>query len=149
MNSPGILFPQILSHSTVRDEELRGNLQLTEKTLEDLREENRQLSSRVTAQSQQLSELITVRGDLQSRLSMQEVLIQQLQSASSQPTTPTDDKRSDKIGELEGEVSRLLASMQTVRRERDQAVSDVGALREALLNSQQENARKVGVVECS
>ena len=73
---------------------------------------------------------------------MKETLLQQLQSSASQPTTPTT-KESDKIEELEGEVSRLLANLQSVKRERDQSVSDVAALREALLNSQQENARKV------
>ena len=137
---------QILSQSSISDKDLRTSLQKTEKNLEDLSLENSELLSRVTTQSKELLELSRTKEELEKKLAMQEVLVQQLQSSSSQPTTPLVDKGSEKIEELEGEVSKLSASLQLVRRERDQSVSDVAALREALLNSQQENARKVGVV---
>ena len=137
---------QILSQSSISDKDLRTSLQKTEKNLEDLSLENSELLSRVTTQGKELLELSRTKEELEKKLAMQEVLVQQLQSSSSQPTTPLVDKGSEKIEELEGEVSKLSASLQFVRRERDQSVSDVAALREALLNSQQENARKVGVV---
>ena len=140
---------QILSQSSISDKDLRTSLQKTEKNLEDLSLENSELLSRVTTQSKELLELSRTKEELEKKLAMQEVLVQQLQSSSSQPTTPLVDKGSEKIEELEGEVSKLSASLQLVRRERDQSVSDVAALREALLNSQQENARKVGVVSVS
>ena len=137
---------QILSQSSISDKDLRTSLQKTEKNLEDLSLENSELLSRVTTQSKELLELSRIKEELEKKLAMQELLVQQLQSSSSQPTTPLVDKGSEKIEELEGEVSKLSASLQLVRRERDQSVSDVAALREALLNSQQENARKVSVV---
>ena len=144
---------QILSQSSISNKDLRTSLQKTEKNPEDLSLENSELLSRVTTQSKELLELSRTKEELEKKLAMQEVLVQQLQSSSSQPTTPLVDKGSEKIEELEGEVSKLLASLQLVRRERgrerDQSVSDVAALREALLNSQQENARKVGVVSVS
>ena len=140
---------QTLSQSSISDKDLRTSLQKTEKNLEDLSLENSELLSRVTTQSKELLELSRTKEELEKKLAMQEVLVQQLQSSSSQPTTPLVDKGFEKIEELEGEVSKLSASLQLVRRERDQSVSDVGALREALLNLWQENAHKVGVVSVS
>ncbi len=125
------------------DRELRTNLRTTKNALEELREESTELTSRLMAQSRELNEQSKARADLQNKLSMQEILIQQLQTTPTQITTPAYDKGSGKIEELESEISVLMASLQSARRERDQAVSDVAALREALLNSQQENARKV------
>ena len=46
--------------------------------------------------------------------------------------------------ELRGEVHRLNGCLQATTREKDQALSDLGALREALLSQQQQSARKVG-----
>ena len=127
----------------MNDRQLRTDLRTTKNALEELREENTELTSRLMAQSRELNEQSKARADLQNKLSMQEILIQQLQTTPTQTTTPINDKGTGKIEELESEISVLMASLQSARRERDQAVSDVAALREALLNSQQENARKV------
>lgn len=123
------------------DKELRDSLQLARKTMEDTMEENKELLNRITAQSKELHTLTQAKQELENKLAMKEILIQQLQS-SSQPTTPTN-KGSDKVDELEAEVSQLMAGIESMKRERDQAMSDVAALREALLATQQENARKV------
>ena len=110
---------QVLSQSSISDKDLRTSLQKTEKNLEDLSLENSELLSRVTTQSKELLELSRTKEELEKKLAMQEVLVQQLQSSSSQPTTPLVDKGSEKIEELEGEVSKLSASLQLVRRERE------------------------------
>ncbi len=133
-----------MSNSTVNDKELRGDLNSTKRTLDDLTHENNELLTRLATQTKELLHLSQTNTDLRNNLSMKDTLLHQLQSSSSRPTTPIiDNEESDKIDELEGEVSRLMANLQSVKRERDQTVSDVSALREALLASQQENARKV------
>ena len=74
---------QVLSQSSIGDKDLRTSLQKTEKNLEDLSLENSELLSRVTTQSKELLELSRTKEDLEKKLAMQEVLVQQLQSSSS------------------------------------------------------------------
>ena len=122
---------------------MKSSLQRTQTSLEELRQENSELLSRVTSQTKELHQLTQLKEELQSKLAMQEILTQQLQS-SSQPSTPLGGG-GEKIEQLEEKVTRLSANLQSLKREKDQSLSDVTALREALLNTQQENARKVCV----
>ena len=78
---------------------------------------------------------------------MQELLTQQLQA--SPPSTPSQASRGhplqgEEMEELRGEVHKLNGCLQATTREKDQALSDLTALREALLSQQQHSARKVG-----
>ena len=81
---------------------------------------------------------------MESKIKMYELLTQQLQS--SQPTTtPVVDGQGfqEKVELLEGEIAQLSATVQSLRRERDQGLSDVAALRDTMMQNKQEAARKV------
>lgn len=58
------------------------------------------------------------------------------------------------VEELRGEVERMRGSLGRVTRERDQALSDLAALRDTLMHHQEDTARKVmsrasGIVTCT
>lgn len=114
---------------------------------EDLKEENAQLVSRTASQARELASLQEQVEKLHSQLAMQELLTQQLQA--SPPSTPRQAShghplQGEEMEELRGEVHKLNGCLQATTREKDQALSDLTALREALLSQQQHSARKVG-----
>ena len=72
---------------------------------------------------------------------MYKLLSEQLKSTP--PVSPTDDKNKRQLDSLQGEMATLSASLQSMKRERDQALSDVTALRDTMMHNRQETARKV------
>lgn len=113
---------------------------------EDLKEENAQLISRTSSQAHELASMRQQMEKLHSQLAMQELLTLQLQA--SPPSTPGQPSEGHSLGreemeELQGDIHRLNGCLQAVTRERDQALSDLAALREAMLSQQEHSARKV------
>ena len=72
---------------------------------------------------------------------MYKLLSEQLKSTP--PVSPTDDENKRQLDSLQGEMATLSASLQSMKRERDQALSDVTALRDTMMHNRQETARKV------
>ena len=97
----------------------------------------------MTRQSSELKVLQQAKDEMESKIKMYELLTQQLQS--SQPSTPVVDGQGfrEKVELLEGEIAQLSATVQSLRRERDQGLSDIAALRDTMMQNKQEAARKV------
>ena len=72
------LSPQALSQCEQENGDLRESLERLRGTLEEQREENTELVSKVTAQAAELHTLQNSCTDLQSRLNMAELLTQQV-----------------------------------------------------------------------
>ena len=72
---------------------------------------------------------------------MYKLLSEQLQSTP--PSSPTDHESKRQLEAAQGEMATLSASLQSMKRERDQALSDVAALRDTMMHNRQETARKV------
>ena len=124
--------------------------------------------SKLAAQSSELETLQQAHKEMHSKQAMQELLLQQVgelwggaaplsntnssllfpQLQSSPPHTPTalqsqPQLLQEQLKMAEEEVKTMSIAMQAVSRERDQALSDVAALREAIMNNKQDEARKV------
>ena len=69
---------------------------------------------------------------------MSELLTQQLSSVGGE-----SGDLGDQVGELRSEVGRLESVVRGVSGERDQALGDLDALREAMLQQRQESAERV------
>ena len=106
----------------------------------------------MTSQAAQLHTLQETNTELHSKLNMAELLTQQLSAetrphpSSSSSILPDPSDRTDRLGELQAEVERLEGVVQSVRGERDQALGDLDALRDAMIQQQQASARKVRVL---
>ena len=95
----------------------------------------------MTGQAAELVSLQKTNADLRSRLSMTELLNQQLSASPSSP-----DHQSgvgDRLEELRGEVGRLEGVVRSVNGERDQALGDLDALREAMIQQKQDSTQRV------
>lgn len=143
------------------------------KSLEEKQQENTELLSKLSAQNSELEMLQASHRELRSKLAMQELLAQQvvkwlvvkvltdcshdspvpllsfaqLQS-SSPPSTPTTAHSQtslwqERLRTAEEEVKSLTVTVLALTRERDQAASDAAALREAIMSTKQDAARKV------
>lgn len=73
---------------------------------------------------------------------MAELLTKQL-SAESPPPVLHGNSSSNQLDELHAETERLEGLVRSVRAERDQALSDLDALRDAMLQQQQDTSGKV------
>ena len=71
----------------------------------------------------------------------------QLSGDSASQTTPTrpDPSLEDELTKVKGEVAQLKSRLLQVTSERDQANSDLSALRDAMIQQQEENASKVSL----
>ena len=83
--------------------------------------------------------------ELQSKLNMAELLTQQLSAESLSPSSPSNTLSglTDQLDQLHGEVKRLEGVVRSVSGERDQALSDLDALRDAMIQQQQDSAQRV------
>ena len=70
----------------------------------------------------------------------------QLSGDPSHDATPTSGRSTalaEELSEVKGEVEQLKSTVQRVTSDRDQAYSDLSAFRDAMLQQQEDNARKV------
>ncbi len=74
---------------------------------------------------------------------MAELLAQQLSSGGPSAEAPPPDPTSSQVEELRGEVETVRLRAEQLRGERDQALSDVAALRDTMMVQQEEAAKKV------
>ena len=93
----------------------------------------------MTSQAVELHSVQAKNSNLQSQLTMAELLTQQLSGSS--PSSP--EGLPGQLDELRGEVGRLETLVRSVSGERDQATSDLDALREAMIQQRQESAERV------
>lgn len=70
-----------LTQSQAESNRLRENMEKVRGTLEDQQEENTELISKITAQSAEISSIKNTNADLQSKLAMAELLVQQVRLA--------------------------------------------------------------------
>lgn len=98
----------------------------------------------MTSQAAELSALQETNTELQSKLNMSELLAQQLSSGGPTVEAPPPDPTSSQVEELREEVGRMRLRVEQLRGERDQALSDLTALRDAMVAQQEDGARKVG-----
>lgn len=100
----------------------------------------------MTSQAAELHSLQEANLELQSKLNMAELLNQQLSAESLSPSSQSNTLSglTDQLDKLRGEVERLEGVVRSVNGERDQALSDLDALRDAMIQQQQDSARKVG-----
>eukprot|EP00731_Ephydatia_muelleri_P035813 Em0162g19a len=129
-----------LSLSSGHHGSLEQALQQARSLLEDQRQENAELISKMAAQGTELRRLQTSNAELQSRLAMSELLVQQLSAGehSSHAATPPHQERL-----LQREMEALRSSVYKLTSERDQAVMDTTALRDTLTVQQQNHATNV------
>ncbi len=113
-------------------------------SLEDQRQENTELISKITSQAAEINALQTANTELQSKLNMSELLAQQLSSGGPVHEAPPPDPTPSQVEELRGEVGRVRLRVEQLTGERDQAFSDLTALRDAMMAQQEEGAKKVG-----
>ena len=117
-------------------------LQENQLNIEELNQEKSELLSKISQQANELSKFQQTKIELEKKLNMYEVLTQQLQS--SQPSTPNEDTNYKKKNEiLEEQIATLSATVQSLKREKEQCLSDIGALRDTMIQNKQESARKV------
>ncbi|CAI8037755.1 Golgin subfamily A member 2 [Geodia barretti] len=124
-------------------EEAEGALQKMKTALEDTRQENTELVSKVTGQAADLHSLQQTTSDLRSRLTMAELLNQQLSAGPSSPSGSGEGLAAGELEELQGEVGRLEGVVRSVSGERDQALGDLDALREAMIQQRQDSAQRL------
>lgn len=96
----------------------------------------------VTSHAAELHALQEANTELQSKLNMAELLTKQL-SAESPPPVLHGNSSSNQLDELHAETERLEGLVRSVRAERDQALSDLDALRDAMFQQQQSTSGKV------
>ena len=99
----------------------------------------------VTSQAAELLSLSNSNTELQSKLNMAELLAQQLSTESPLHSEPSANL-TNRLDELREEVERLEGVVRSVDVERDQALSDIDALRDAMMQQQLEATGKVS--EC-
>ena len=98
----------------------------------------------MTSQASELHSLQQTNSDLRGRLTMAELLNQQLSSSPSSPGGVSGESLTQQLEELRGEVGRLEAVVRSVSGERDQALGDLDALREAMIQQRQDSTERVG-----
>jgi chromosome segregation ATPase len=132
---------KLLSDQSTSDISLRLTLQQCNGQIEELNQQKSELTSKVNQLALQLQQVEQARLELSEKLKIYEVnnLSHQAQVADD---VSANDKR--KIEELEGQVATLSAAVQSAKREREQSLRDVDALRDALMENKQESARKIG-----
>ena len=79
---------------------------------------------------------------------MDTVCISQLSGGSPHGATPSQPDLSSRLAELEGETDRLHGDVRQLTLERDQAYSDLGALRESLVEQHETQVKTVRLL-CS
>ena len=99
----------------------------------------------VTSQAAELLSLSNGNTELQSKLNMAELLAQQLSAESPLHSEPSANL-TNQLDELREEVERLEGVVRSVDVERDQALSDIDALRDAMMQQQLDATGKVS--EC-
>ena len=102
------------------------------------------LPYKVTGQAADLHSLQQTTSDLRSRLTMAELLHQQLSATPSSPGG-WGEGLAGELEELRGEVGRLEGVVRSVSGERDQALGDLDALREAMIQQRQDSAQRVSL----
>eukprot|EP00731_Ephydatia_muelleri_P023993 Em0016g264a len=135
---------EALSLSSGHHGSLEQALQQARSLLEDQRQENAELISKMAAQGTELRRLQTSNAELQSRLAMSELLVQQLSAGehSSHAATPPHQERL-----LQREMEALRSSVYKLTSERDQAVMDTTALRDTLTVQQQNHATNLAELQ--
>ena len=103
------------------------------------------LPYQVTGQAADLHSLQQTTSDLRSRLTMAELLNQQLSAGPSSPSGSGEGLAAGELEELRGEVGRLEGVVRSVSGERDQALGDLDALREAMIQQRQDSAQRVSL----
>lgn len=96
--------------------------------------------TKVTSQANELHTLQVTNTELKSKLTMSELLTQQL---SAETPTSGSNELSNQLDELRSEVVRLERMVRSVSEERDQTVSDLDALRDIMIQQQQDSTNKV------
>lgn len=118
------------------DTNLRTDLHVhdSQSKIEELEQEKSELISKINQQRTEMVSLEIKNQDLEKQLNMCKLLSEQ---------TPLDNSKDEKIELFLGEIATLSANVQTLKRERDQAKSDVIALRDTIMQNKQEAAREV------
>lgn len=122
------------------DTNLRASLHQSQIKLEELEQEKSELLSKINQQRHESFSFQTKQGELERDVNMYKLLSQQLQLS---PRSSYDNNDQKKIEALQGDLAIVSASVQSMKRERDQALSDVTALRETMMQNRQESAREV------
>ena len=114
-------------------------------SLEEQRQEGTELISKVTSQAALIQRLQAENTELQGQLNMAELLTQQLSAGTPTIAPPSNDHTpsTSEVEELRGELEVVRGSLRQVMEERNQALSDLTALREAMLHQQEEGTRRV------
>lgn len=63
------------------------------------------------------------------------------------PPSPSSSSSTSQLAELQGKLEKAQGSLQRMTTERDQALSDLAALRDSLVQQQEDSARRVRTVE--
>ncbi|XP_019855340.1 PREDICTED: golgin subfamily A member 2-like [Amphimedon queenslandica] len=136
---------KLITSHTSEESGLRSALHQAQLRLEEVEEEKNEMKRRMTRQAKEVQTLQGKMSDLQNEVNMYKLLSEQLKSTP--PVSPTDDENKRQLDSLQGEMATLSASLQSMKRERDQALSDVTALRDTMMHNRQETARKIGELE--
>lgn len=136
---------QALSQSVQGCQALQQSVGRLQAALEEQRQEGTELISKVTSQAADIQRLQSENTELRGQLSMAELLTQQLSAGTLTEAPPSNDHTPSKpeVGELRGELEVVRGSLRQVTGERNQALTDLTALREAMLRQQEEGTRRV------
>ena len=134
---------QSFSQSSSQLEDLRQSVERQRASLEEQQQENTELISKVTSQAKEIHSLQSINTELQSKLNMTELRAQQLSSGAPTEKALSPGPTPSQVEELRGEVETVRVRLARVTGERDQALSDLAALRDSMVAQQEEGARKV------
>lgn len=68
-------------------------------------------------------------------------------SGGAPPSPSSSSSSTSQLAELQGKLEKAQGSLQRMTTERDQALSDLAALRDSLVQQQEDSARRVRTVE--